>query len=119
MRNRVSTGGGWVLIAASVLGLLVAFYDYFFAWGIDHSIGSTIVCTSMALMMGAALVIVLDDPPPIARVLLNIGLVIDFLGTLLAAYFLESYLLVALVILAAIGWLGFVAGNRTVREQPA
>ncbi len=111
MRTDIARTGGLLLIAASVLGLLVALYDYFFAWGINHSIGATIVCASMALMMGAALVIVLDNPPGWARVVLGIGIVIDCLGTALAAYFLESGLLVVLALLAGAGWLVFVVGR--------
>ncbi len=111
--------GGWLLLTASILGWIVAIYDYFFAWGIDHTIGSLIVLASMTVMVAAALVIVLDDPPRWARIFLGIGLVVDFLGTALAAYFLESYLLVALSLLAGIGWLIFISSRRPAREQPA
>lgn len=53
--------GGWLLIAASALGLVVALYDFFLAWGIKHSVGSAIVVLSTAVMTVAALLIVLTQ----------------------------------------------------------
>ena len=112
--------GGWLLVAASALGLLVALYDYLLAWGIRGSIGSGIVVFSTAVMTIAALVIVYADPARWVRIVLGIGLVLDFLGTALAAYFLESYLLTALALIAGLGWLIFVLSPaREPAEQPA
>jgi hypothetical protein len=119
MSNSVKWSG-WLLIVASVLGFLVALYDFFLAWGIRHSIGSGIVVFSTAVMTIAALVIVLAHPARWVRIVLGIGLVLDFLGTALAAYFLESDLLVALSLLAGLGWLILVLSPGSVSvEQPA
>jgi hypothetical protein len=112
--------GGWLLIAAAALGFLVALYDFFLAWGISYSIGSGIVVFSTAIMTVAALVIVLVRPARWVRIVLGIGLVLDFLGTALAAYFLDSYLLTVLSLIAGLGWLIFVLSPAPVRkEQPA
>jgi hypothetical protein len=112
--------GGWLLIVAAVIGLLVALYDFFLAWGIRYSIGSGIVVFSTAIMIVAALVIVFARPARWVRIVLGIGLVLDFLGTALAAYFLDSYLLTALSLLAGLGWLIFALSLAPARqEQPA
>jgi hypothetical protein len=112
--------GGWLLMVAAVIGLLVALYDFFLAWGIRYSIGSGIVVFSTAIMIVAALVIVFARPARWARIVLGIGLVLDFLGTALAAYFLDSYLLTALSLLAGLGWLIFVLSPAPARqEKPA
>ena len=112
--------GGWLLIVAAALGFVVALYDFFLAWGIRYSIGSGIVIFSTAIMTVAALVIVFARPTRWVRIVLGIGLVLDFLGTALAAYFLDSYLLTVLSLLAGLGWLIFVLSPAPVRqEQPA
>lgn len=112
--------GGWLLIAAAALGFLVGLYDFFLAWGISYSIGSGIVVFSTAVMTIAALVIVLVRPARWVRIVLGIGLVLDFLGTALAAYFLYSYLLTILALVAGLGWLIFVLSPAPARqEQPA
>ena len=119
MRNS-QDWGGWLLIAAAVLGFLVALYDFFLAWGISYSIGSGIVVFSTAVMTVAALVIVLARPARWVRIVLGIGLVLDFLGTALAAYFLDSYLLTVLALVAGLGWLIFVLSPKHApAEQPA
>lgn len=110
---------GWLLIAAAAVGFLVALYDFFLAWGIRYSIGSGIVVFSTAIMTVAALVIVFARPARWVRIVLGIGLVLDFLGTALAAYFLESYLLTALSLIAGIGWLIYVLSAPVRQEQPA
>ena len=112
--------GGWLLVAAAALGFLVALYDFFLAWGIRYSIGSGIVIFSTAIMTVAALVIVFARPARWIRIVLEIGLVLDFLATALAAYFLDSYLLTVLSLLAGLGWLVFVLSPMPVRqERPA
>jgi hypothetical protein len=118
--NPSAKWGGWLLMAAAAIGFLVALYDFFLAWGIRHSIGSGIVVFSTAVMTIAALVIVLTNCPRWLRVVLGIGLVLDFLGTALASYFLESYLLTALSLVAGLGWLVFaLSPDRLPAEQPA
>jgi hypothetical protein len=117
--NTTAKWGGWLLIVAAAIGFLVALYDFFLAWGIRYSIGSGIVVFSTAIMTVAALVIVFARPARWVRIVLGIGLVLDFLGTALAAYFLESYLLTALSLIAGIGWLIYVLSAPVRQEQPA
>lgn len=118
----MSKSGKWagrLLIAAAAVGFLVALFDFFLAWGISYSIGSGIVVFSSAIMTAAALVIVLARLARWVRIALGVGLVLDFFGTALAAYFLESDLLAALSLIAGIGWLIFTlsAGERRVEQQ--
>lgn len=112
--------GAWLLVAASAFALLVALYDYFLAWGIRYSIGSAIVVVATAMMTGAAVVLAFAHPARWVRIVLGIGLVLDFLGTALAAYFLESYILTALSLLAGLAWLIVVLAPRhlTAEQHP-
>lgn len=113
--------GIWLLFVAAVIAFVVSLYDFFIAWGINHTIGTGIVLVSTAIMAVAALVILVWRAMPASlRVLLLIGLALDLIGTGVAAYFLAAWLLLALMIVAAIGWFGTVfSGASQPREQMA
>jgi hypothetical protein len=113
--------GMWLLFAAAVIGVFASLYAFLIAWGIRHTLGSGIVLVSTAIMALAALAICLwAAMPGWLRILLLIGLALDIVGTGVAAYFLTAWVLLALMIVAAVAWLAAVfSGSITPREQVA
>jgi hypothetical protein len=113
--------GIWLLFIAAVIAVLVSLYDFLLAWGINHTLGSGIVLAAIAIMALAALTILAwAAMPRWLRVLLLIGLALDVLGTGLAAYFLTAWVLLALMVVAAIAWVATAfSGVTPSREQVA
>ena len=99
--------GGWLLAAASVVGLgLAAYYDLAPSTGVAHTLGAGIVFLSTALLAVAALVMVLVHHKPVwALGFLYVAMLLDILGTGLAAYFLEAGWLLGAMVVALIGWI--------------
>lgn len=113
--------GIWLLAAAAVISVLVTLFNYLIAWGINHTLGTAIVLVTSVIMAVAALAILFwATMPGWLRVVLLVGLALDVIGTGVAAYFLEAWILLALMVVAAIGWLAAVFGGATQpREQTA
>jgi hypothetical protein len=107
MPSRSKAYGTWLLTAAAAVGLVVSIVAYFDAsGGIDHTPGVVLVIVSTALLLGAALVLALAPRAPAwLRILLLVLIALDILGTAAAAYFLQAWLLLALMVLAAVGWI--------------
>lgn len=104
--------GTFLIILAALIGLAVALYDYeTVSTGIDHSEGVMLVIVSTALMLGAALVAGLLGRGAVAGILMFL-ILLDILGTGTAAWFLESWLLLIAMAIAAIGWLSRIAAPR-------
>jgi len=101
----------WLLVAASALCLVVSLIEYFMPEnGIDGSLGALVVVGSTALMLAAAAAVWLGY---LRKTLLFLVL-LDILGTGLAAYMLDADVLIAVVALALIAWLiGVFAGGRS------
>lgn len=99
--------GAWIMVIASAIGLALSIYNYFtLGNGINHSAGALLVLVSSALILGASVLLALyRSRPGWLRVLLDILLVLGILGTGFAAYFLEAYWLLGLMVIALIGWL--------------
>ena len=74
------------------------------ATGIDHSGGVELVLVSSLLMAAAALGVLLLRSGVIAGILIFL-IFLDILGSGTAAWFLESWLLMAAMVIAAIGCL--------------
>lgn len=92
-----------LVILASLVGLLVAYRDYITpSTGIDDTPGVALVIASNALMLGAGIVIALVGRGRLAGIL-SFLILLDIAGTGTAAWFLESPLLMAAMLLAAIG----------------
>ena len=93
----------WVL---SVLALIDSLFNYFSTGnGIHGTEGALLVIVS-TLLMAVAIGIVLNRwGPHWLHVLLEVLIVLDFIGTGAAAYLLEAWILLALVLLAFIAWL--------------
>lgn len=95
--------------AVSLLGAL-AFVDSVFNYlwpgnGIHGTEGALLVVVSTFLLTVGAGMIVLGWLRGWIRGLFEILIALDLLGTALAAYLLEAWVLLALIVLAAIAWL--------------
>jgi quinoprotein glucose dehydrogenase len=90
----------------SVLALLDSLFNYVWTGnGIHGTEGALLVIVS-TLLMAVAIAIVLGKwGPRWLHVLLEVLIVLDFIGTGAAAYLLQAWFLLALVVLAFIAWL--------------
>jgi hypothetical protein len=105
--------GTGLIILASLLGLLIACYDFVTpSTGIDHSGGVEMVIVSSALMLGGGLLLSLLGSGILAGILVLL-IFLDIAGTGTAAWFLESELLMAAMALAALGFILRVTSRRT------
>ncbi len=94
------------LLILAILGFADAVFNYLWTGnGIHGSEGALLVVVSTFLMIVAAGLILFGIVRGGLRVLFDILLGLGVLGTAVAAYFLESWILLVLVILAALAWL--------------
>ena len=95
-----------VLLVSSGLALLVAVFNYFWTGnGIHGTEGALLVLVSSALIFGASLAFALGWlRQHWLRALLNTLLFLGILGTAVAAYFLNAWLLLGLMVVALTGW---------------
>jgi hypothetical protein len=97
--------GSGLMILAGTLGAAVGIYDYYaVSTGIDGTGGVELVIISCLLMIFGALVIMMVDGGFLPGLLLLL-LLLDVVGTGLAAYFLESGLIMSVMAVAALGWI--------------
>ena len=90
----------------SLLGLIDSLFNYFWTGnGIHGSEGALLVIVSTLLLVLAVGIVLNRWGPRWLHVTLEVLVVLDFLGTGLAAYFLEAWILLALMALAFIAWL--------------
>jgi hypothetical protein len=93
-----------VLLAA--LSFIVSIFDYFWTGnGIHGTEGALLVVVSTLLMLIASAVILSGRVHGWVRVVLEILILLDFLGTGLAAYLLESWVLLILDVIALVAWI--------------
>jgi len=103
--------GAVVLI--SVLAFADALFNYFWTGnGIHGTEGALLVVVSTLLMGVAAWLTGAHIVHGWLRTLLLALLVLDFIGTGLAAYLLEAWILLALDIAATVAWLATLAAPR-------
>ena len=103
--------GAVVLI--SVLAFADALFNYFWTGnGIHGTEGALLVVVSTLLMVVAAWLTGAHIVHGWLRTLLLALLVLDFIGTGLAAYLLEAWILLALDIAATVAWLATLAAPR-------
>ena len=90
----------------SFLALVDSLFNYFWTGnGIHGSEGALLVIVSTLLTMLAAGLIVTRWVRGWLRGLFEVLLALDFVGTALAAYLLEAWVLLAFVIIAALAWI--------------
>jgi hypothetical protein len=107
------------MAACSVLGLVIALGYYLWRGdGIAFTPGALLVVVSTALLLLASLLLatrVLTHGFAIAFFVLASCL--DILGTALAAWLLEANWLLAVTVIAAIGWIVHIAFDAPARLQ--
>ncbi len=97
--------GGMALVGLSLVAVLDAMFNYFASRnGIHGSEGALLVVASTLLMLLAALVSAMRWSRSWLRALLGGLLLLDFLGTAAAAYFLNAWLLLMVVVLCFVAW---------------
>ncbi|MBS0248379.1 MAG: pyrroloquinoline quinone-dependent dehydrogenase [Proteobacteria bacterium] len=125
-RNRFSdsarraTFDTWLLAASIAVSLALAIFNY--VWhgnGIHGTAGSLLVVISTALMLAA---FIATAAWPMARWLRNVLIVLialDIVGTGFAAYMLEAYLVVAAMLVAAVGFVASLIQPQQSRTAAA
>lgn len=109
------SGGVDLMLMAGLLGAAAALYDYFApATGIDHTGGVALVLISCMLMALAASAVLTLNRGSLANVLTFL-IFLDILGTGTAAWFLESGLVMAAMVLAAFGLLLWLTNPRVAQ----
>ena len=112
--------GGTAVVALSLLALLDSVFNYLSRGnGISGTEGALLVVVSTLLMLIAAILLARDLVRGWVRVTFEVLIVLDFIGTAAAAYFLNAWLLLALVALTAIAWLVqiFAAAPRSSHQM--
>jgi hypothetical protein len=106
----------WGAVALlSVLALFDAIFNYVSPDnGIHGTEGALLVVISTLLMAITAVLIGTRVARGWVGSLLSVLLVLDFLGTGLAAYLLDAWILLGLDVLAAIAWLATLAAPRSL-----
>ena len=101
------------VVLISVLAFADALFNYFWTGnGIHGTEGALLVVVSTLLMGVAAWLTGAHIVHGWLRTLLLALLVLDFIGTGLAAYLLEAWILLALDIAATVAWLATLAAPR-------
>lgn len=104
--------GNWLIVIAALIALVLLVIDYFLPHGtIAHSWGALLVVISTGLMFIAGLLIALNAVPRWLVILFDILIILDILGTGFCAWFLETWMVAALMIVALFGWLAHLGAN--------
>lgn len=113
-----AAAGNWLIAAAAVAGLAVSIFNYLQPDGIGGIGGALLVIASSALILAASAVRALLTQPWL-QISIGVLLFLGIIGTGLAAYMLEAWLLLALMALAMIGWLIHVFASEPLTRRPA
>ena len=98
-------------MAGGVIGAAAAAYYYFIpGYNLDGEGGVLLVLISSLLMLVAGLVVGGRVTGALASILVFL-ILLDIIGTSVAAYFLETPIILGAMALAAIGWLMRAIGN--------
>lgn len=109
----------WLIAIPAGIGLVLSLIAYLTPHGaVAHSWGAVLVVVATALLLVASLLIALAEMPHWFVVLLEVLIILDIVGTGGAAYFLETYILLAFMVIALIGWIFHLASasSRTSRS---
>lgn len=99
--------GAQVLLGAAVAALAISIFNYFWTGnGIHGTGGALLVVVSSVLLAGAAAALLFaDNMGRGLRGTFVVLILLDIIGTGLAAYFLEATWLIAAMAVAMIGWI--------------
>lgn len=121
MRHATAGYGAWLLVLASLIGLVGALFAYFWTGnGIHGSAGALLIVITIVLMFFAAAALTWWPAMPrwLCGVLLFL-ILIDILGSGFAAYMLEAWYVVAAMVLVLVAWIFHVAADPAPRPVPA
>lgn len=105
------------VVGLGVLSFLDSLFNYFWTGnGIHGTEGALLVSVSTLLLVIAAGLVAGQRVHGWLRTLLEVLILLDFVGTALAAYLLEAWILLVLVALAFVAWVVHVVRPR--RRQP-
>lgn len=100
----------WLIAIPAGIGLVLSLIAYLTPHGaVAHSWGAVLVVVATALLLVASLLLALAEMPHWFVVLLEVLIILDIVGTGGAAYFLETYILLAFMVIALIGWIFHLA----------
>lgn len=100
----------WLIAIPAGIGLVLSLIAYLTPHGaVAHSWGAVLVVVATALLLVASLLLALAEMPHWFVVLLEVLIILDIVGTGVAAYFLETYILLAFMVIALIGWIFHLA----------
>jgi hypothetical protein len=113
MKNRSSLMqmgiAAMLLPAAALAAFLIALFNYFWSGnGIHGTAGALLVVISSGLIAAASLALAATSMPAWLHVTLLTLLALGIVGTAAAAYMLEAYLLLGMIVLAMIGWIALL-----------
>ena len=112
----------WLTALAAAAGTALAIHAWFFSEGINHTDGVLVVMCSSALVAVAAMFIAgVRRVPSWLRALVLLGMLFDIFGTGIAAWFLETQVLMAFMGVALLGWVLHLAagpGRAPPRADP-
>ncbi len=122
IRQRERPAYGLLLLAlAAVAGTALSIFNYFVDIGINHTDGVLVVIATTVIMWVVALITAQARSMwRWARGVILALLLVDIVGTGIAAFFLESWVLVAFMAVALIGWAAHVlVGPGRVNRPPS
>jgi hypothetical protein len=97
------------VLGLSLLALIDSLFEYFWTGnGIHGTEGALLVVVSTLLLLLAAGIVVNRWGPGWMRITLEVLIALDFLGTAAAAYLLEAWILLTLIVLGSLAWLAHV-----------
>jgi|GEM_PF-3047890 len=102
----------------AVLGLIDAIFNYFWTGnGIHGSEGAVLVIVSTLLLAIAAALIERRWIRGWVRTLFEVLIFLDFLGTAVAAYFLNAWIPLGLIVLGFLAWVTHVTRRTNSRSS--
>lgn len=111
--------GAWLLALAAAAGTFLSIYNYLANEGIRHTDGAlAVVFSCLVMAIAAGLIARTGLLPRWLRAVLLLALLLDVFATGVAGWFLETWLLMAFMAVALLGWLLHVFfGPRRARHE--
>ncbi len=104
--DRHSDGGAWLITFSALIGVCVAIYNYYASDnGISGTPGALLVVGSTVALLVAGFILGRDMGGRFLHMLLALLALLGILGTGLAAWLLESNVLIVAMAVCLLGWL--------------